>query len=262
MKFNELDKKMRIFETTSDQYVLPGIYIVARLDGRSFTHLTRDVHHFEAPFDARFRDPMVATTEHLMQCGFHVIYGYTQSDEISLLFHRDEDLFGRKLRKYVSLLAGEASAKFSLQLGSLASFDCRISQLPLVEYVCDYFQWRAEDAHRNSLNGHCYWMLRKQDHSAKEAMARLYRMSVAEKNELLFRGGINYNDLPLWQKRGTGLFWEIYPKERQNPLTGQSITAKRRRIKVELELPAKDHYADFILGMIRGFPSECDGPED
>jgi len=36
---------------------------------------------------------MVTTVEHLMQCGFRVIYGYTQSDEISLLFHRDETAF-------------------------------------------------------------------------------------------------------------------------------------------------------------------------
>ena len=38
---------------------------------------------------------------------------YTQSDEISLMFHRDETLFDRKLRKYNSVLAGEASVSFS-----------------------------------------------------------------------------------------------------------------------------------------------------
>ena len=42
---------------------------------------------------------MVATVQHLMGCGFAVLYGYTQSDEISLLLRRDESLFGRKLRK-------------------------------------------------------------------------------------------------------------------------------------------------------------------
>jgi tRNA(His) 5'-end guanylyltransferase len=33
--------------------VLPEIHIVARLDGRGFTRLTKEVHHFEAPFDAQ-----------------------------------------------------------------------------------------------------------------------------------------------------------------------------------------------------------------
>lgn len=30
---------------------------------------------------------VVSTAEHLMNCGFRVVYGYKQSDEISLLFH-------------------------------------------------------------------------------------------------------------------------------------------------------------------------------
>ena len=111
MKFDELDTKMRIFETAHDHCVLPGLFMVARLDGRNFTRLTRELCDFEAPFDVRFRDMMTATVEHLMQCGFRVVYGYTQSDEISLLFHREIDVFQRKLRKYNSVLAGEASAK-------------------------------------------------------------------------------------------------------------------------------------------------------
>lgn len=53
MKFDELDKKMRVFETAADYCVLPGIFMVARLDGRSFTRLTKEVCQFEAPFDER-----------------------------------------------------------------------------------------------------------------------------------------------------------------------------------------------------------------
>ena len=123
MKFSELDAAMRVYETAHDHSVLPGIFMVARIDGRSFTRLTKEVHDFEAPFDAQFRDHMIATTQHLLACGFKVIYGYTQSDEISLVLHRDEDSFDRKLRKLNSVLAGEASAKFSLLLGDLAAFD-------------------------------------------------------------------------------------------------------------------------------------------
>src|ERR1700736_5479120 len=98
-------------------------------------------------------------------CGFNVVYGYTESDEISLLFGLGENSFGRKLRKLISVLAGEASAKFSLLLGAVASFKSRISQLPSLELVVDYFRWRSEDAHRNALNAHCYWLQRKQGKS-------------------------------------------------------------------------------------------------
>ena len=60
MKFDELDSRMRTFEVAHDHCVLPGIYIVARLDGRSFTRLTKETHPFEKPFDRRFRELMVA----------------------------------------------------------------------------------------------------------------------------------------------------------------------------------------------------------
>ena len=130
MKFNELDKKMRIYETAHDYRVIPGIYIVARVDGRSFTKLTKEVHKFEAPYDLRFRDIMIETVKHLMKCGFKIIYGYTQSDEISLLFDSNDITFQRKERKLNSVLAGEASAKFSLLLSDIGVFDCRLCELP------------------------------------------------------------------------------------------------------------------------------------
>jgi tRNA(His) guanylyltransferase len=246
MKFDELDEKMRVFETAHDHRVMPGIYMVARLDGRNFTRLTKETRAFKAPFDEAFRDYMTATVEHLMDCGFRVIYGYTQSDEISLLFHRDENAFGRKERKYNSILAGEGSAKFSLLMKDMACFDSRICQLPNVELVKDYFSWRQEDAHRNALNGHCYWMLRSEGLSVNEATERLVGISVADKNELLFSRGINFNDLPAWQKRGTGLYWQMYDKEGHNPITGETVTTKRRRIHVDFELPLKDDYREFI----------------
>lgn len=250
MKFSELDKKMRVFETVHDQCVLPGVFMAARIDGRSFTRLTKEVHKFEAPFDVRMRDMMVETTKHLMECGFNVIYGYTQSDEISLLFHPEISAFDRKLRKFNSILAAEASAKFSLLLGDIGAFDCRISELPAVALVCDYFRWRNEDAHRNALGAHCYWFLRKQGRSVSEATAFSEGKSVAEKNEFLWQNGINFNDLPLWQKRGTGLYWEDYEKEGVDKKTGKGVTATCRRMKVDYELPMREEYSEFIRNLL------------
>lgn len=250
MKFDELDKKMRIFETTHDSVVLPEIYMVARIDGRSFTRLTREVHKFEAPFDEHFRDYMVATTKHLMNCGFNVIYAYTESDEISLLFDFEENAFSRKVRKYVSILAGEASAKFSLLLGSLAAFDCRICQLPNINLVCDYFRWRNEDAHRNALNSYCYWTLRKEGKTLTEATKAMEKISVQEKNELLFVRGINFNDVPSWQKRGVGLFWKTYQKQAKNLVTGEDTLATRRDVHIELDLPMRDEYSNFVRNLV------------
>ena len=250
MKFDELDDRMRIYETAHDLCILPDLYMVARLDGRSFTRLTKEVHQFDAPFDVRFRDMMLDTVEHLMTCGFNVTYGYTESDEISLLFARDERGFNRKLRKLNSILAGEASAKFSLLLGAMACFDCRISELPTAALVVDYFRWRNEDAHRNALNAHGYWCLRRDGKNVEEATSALVGMSVAQKNELLFQHGINFNDLPSWQKRGSGLCWEEYEKEAVNPMSGERVSASRRRICRNLDLPMKDAYGEFVQKLV------------
>ncbi|HEX4797536.1 MAG TPA: tRNA(His) guanylyltransferase Thg1 family protein [Humisphaera sp.] len=257
MKFDELDQSMRIFETAHDHRVLPGVFMVARVDGRGFTKLTKERHPFESPFDIRFRDMMLATAEHLMDCGFRVVYGYTQSDEISLLFHQDEQTFGRKTRKFNSVLAGEASARFSLLLGDIACFDCRICELPTESQVVDYFRWRNEDAHRNALNAHCYWMLRKSGRDVNEATNHLRGMSVSAKNELLYQNGVNFNELPNWQKRGMGLDWESYEKKSMNPQTQEQVTTMRRRIRRLLELPMKEAYSDFIRALVR-----CSGSPD
>lgn len=91
MKSDDLDKKMRVFETAADLCVLPGMFMVARLDGRSFTRLTKEVCQFEAPFDESFRDLIVSPTESLMTCGFRVLYVHTESDEISLFFRSGAD---------------------------------------------------------------------------------------------------------------------------------------------------------------------------
>lgn len=250
MKFDDLDSKMRVFETSQDRCVLPDMYIVARIDGRSFTKLTKETHNFEAPFDERFRDLMVETVKHLMNCGFNVTFGFTESDEISLLFDYNETAFSRKTRKLISILAGEASAKFSTLLGAVGAFDCRLSELPNKQLVEDYFRWRNEDAHRNALNAHCYWRLRKENFSQSEATAKIKSLSIAEKNELLFQYGVNFNELPNWQKRGIGVYWKDTKKEGFNPKTNQKVMVDRRELFTDFELPMRDEYNQFIREVI------------
>jgi tRNA(His) 5'-end guanylyltransferase len=246
MKFDDLDRKMRVYETVNDRCTLPGMYVVARLDGRSFTRLTKETHRFEAPFDERFRDMMLETVKHLMTCGFNVQYGYTESDEISLLLAHAEQSFGGKHRKLLSILAGEASAKFSLLLGDVGVFDCRLSEMPNCDRVVDYFRWRAEDAHRNCLNSHCYWQLRKDGKTVAQATKTLVGMSIADKNELLFSYGINFNNLPAWQKRGVGVYWQNTVKQGFNPVAQQTIETERRELYVNYELETGNQYSEFI----------------
>jgi tRNA(His) 5'-end guanylyltransferase len=75
---------------------------------------------------------------------------------------------------------------------------------------------------------------------------------VSEKNELLFQAGVNFNDLPAWQRRGTGVYWETYEREGYNPKLDQTVLATRRRLKVDRDLPIGDEYATFIHRLSNG----------
>lgn len=250
MKFDVLDKRMRAFEENLDQFVLPDVYIVVRLDGRGFTRLTKELLPLARPFDERFRDAMIRTVTRLMDCGFKVGYGYTQSDEISLLLDKSENAFGRKTRKLISILAGEASAEFTQAMGAPGVFDCRIIPLPTDDFVVDYFRWRAEDAHRNSLSAWCYWTLRKNGLSAADATRGVQGLSVADKNNLLFEHGINYNDLPAWQKRGVGFRYRMVASSSVNPVSREAVEKLRRKLSVEMVLPLGVEYESMLRHML------------
>lgn len=246
MQTDDLGALMRPFEQSNLGTVLPGLFMIVRLDGRSFSRGTHEVWRFQKPFDPKFRDLMIASTQHLFQTGFRVVFAYTQSDEISVLLHQDENTYGRSITKTLSVLAGEASAAFSIALGQAASFDARISQLPSQTLIVDYFRWRASDGLRNALNSYCYWTLRNLGIAARAADSQLLGLSVAQKNELLFQHGINFNDVPAWQKRGIGLYRTEVPVQGLNPLTGANVAALRRQIAVDLDLPVGDAWSQFL----------------
>lgn len=78
----------------------------------------------------------------------------------------------------------------------------------------------------------------------------IHDLSVANKNELLFQNGINFNDLPLWQKRGFGVYWEEYDHPGENPITGEKVIVRRKRLHRDLELPMKDEYSTFLRNLV------------
>lgn len=252
MKFDDLDRRMRSFERSIDQRIPEGLFLVARLDGRNFTRLTKetcpDLAH---PFDTRFNEAMVETVKRLMRCGFEAVYGYTESDEISLLFAYGASTFERKVRKYVSILAGEASAHFTKVFGETGVFDCRMVPLPDMDSVADYFRWRQEDSHRNSLNAYLYWTMRDAGKTAREADRMLLSISNDRKREILSEYGIDYEGTPAWQRWGVGVYNEKAERKGYNPVTGKEETGTCNVLKVDRELPLGDDYAALIERLVR-----------
>ena len=243
MDNDEFEAQMRALEYYHSLRVLPGAWIVLRVDGRSFTRFTAE--RFEKPFDGALHGYMVETARALLT-ELSGLYAYTESDEISVLFAPTLDLFDREVEKLVSISASLASATFTHLCQAVAQFDSRIWLGVGEATVVDYFRWRQEDAARGSLHSACYWALRRDGLGEREATAALHRQSVAAKNELLFQHGINYNTLPTWQRRGAGLYWETYEKTGYNPVRQQATVTQRRRVVLDEELPMKDAYADLI----------------
>ena len=105
-----------------------------------------------------------------------------------------ESWFNSEIQKIVSVIAGLASAKMSLFLGTEVSFDARVFVIPPFE-VCNYFIWRQRDWKRNSIQ-----MVARSQFSQKA----LHGLSCDKLQEKLWQEKkINWAKLKLRYKRGT-----------------------------------------------------------
>lgn len=252
---NDFEASMRRFEWLGQIKVPSESFIVLRLDGKGFSKFTKG--RFAKPFDTRMSELMVKSVSVLMK-EFGAVYGFTESDEMSLLLPPGFDLYDREVEKIVSISSSIVASNFAMELykaglagdAAFVGFDSRVWCSENPERVKDYFQWRAADAVRCGLNSWAYWTMLNNGINAAKATKTLEGQGTDFKNELLFQYGVNFNDVPNWQKRGVGIYWETYTKEARNKLTDEVVTAQRRRLKVDRDLPLKEEYSRFILDRI------------
>lgn len=189
--------------------LMPGLPIVARLDGKNFSKFTKSL---DKPFDQRFVEAMDNVCRDLFE-EFLPAVMYTQSDEITMAWlpiAANEDahmIFGGRVQKIVSLLAGRASSKFSLEMvarlpakaasGAVPSMDCRVWQLPTLDLAADCFLWREADAAKNSVS-----MLASAHFTTRE----LHGKSSRERKEMLLAKGVDWRNLEVRLKRGCYFF--------------------------------------------------------
>ena len=231
MKRDDLGNRMKTFyEQIPKTKLMRRCPVICRLDGRSFHTFTRG---FKRPFDDVLIKTMQETAKYLCENIQGCSLAYTQSDEISLLlidYHRFETSawFDYEIQKMCSISASMATMAFNkffianvssfickvhstrdekiiaenkeyinaLQ-GSIfngAMFDARVFNIPREE-VTNYFYWRQLEASRNSIQ-----MVGQANFSHKELQ---FKSCNDIQDMLMTQKNINWNDLPIYQKRGS-----------------------------------------------------------
>lgn len=202
---DDLGDRLKSYEfLETHRKLIPGIPVYARIDGRGFSKFTRDM---ERPFDTRMMAAMATALQYLMDKSGATV-GHTASDEISLAWcnpdHTSEFWFGGKFHKLTSVLASMTTIAFvegilnnfpdwQLYLHRFPHFDCRVFQVPNLQELANCMLWRQLDASKNSISqaAHHYY-----------SHAELQGKNSAQKQEMLFQKGINWNDYPPQFKRG------------------------------------------------------------
>lgn len=194
---DSLRDRMKQYEMAeAGRRAMPGLPVIARLDGRAFHTFTRGL---DRPFSRNMSEAMRLTMEALVE-EFHCQVGYTQSDEITLVW-REPCLFDGRFQKLHSVLAGYASATFAqvvpLLLPSKAQlvpcFDCRVFQVPTLGEALNCLIWRERDATKNAIQ------------MAAQAVCShkaLQGLNGSQQQEAMFQKGVNFNDYPARFRRG------------------------------------------------------------
>ena len=196
----EFGNRMKSYETK--EKILSGIPFIARIDGKSFSKWTK---RFKRPFDESLHNAFIEITKTLIY-ETSALIGYTQSDEITLVFGEANDYFGRKTQKLCSVLASIAAASMNKQNISeqLAFFDCRVFGVPTQSEATNAILWRELDCTKNAIQsaGH-----------ANFSHNQLHKLNCDQIQEKLWsEKQINFNDYCSEFKRGSFIQNQVYEK--------------------------------------------------
>ena len=217
------------YESTPKIHLMHRCPVAIRIDGRAFHTFTKG---FQKPFDEILMKSMQETMQYLCENIQGCVFGYTQSDEITLILVDYKNLtsaawFDYDIQKVCSIAASMATMafnnifskyvkKFDLALAyndngidteenrklweiytravdKGAMFDARCFNIPKEE-VANLIYWRQLDAMRNSVQA-----VGQANFSHKELQGK----SCANIKEMLKEKGVDWDSLPLEYQRGS-----------------------------------------------------------
>ena len=209
-KGRSLGSRMKGYEQVYNYKFIPRCPLIARIDGRSFSKLTKALK-FDKPYDVTFSSWINKTAIAIAKEVQGSVIGYTQSDEISILIRTDlapdgSTWFDNRLQKMCSVIGSIAAANFNKFLmqargieSPIASFDTRVFQVPDLNEALNNFIWRQQDCIRNSVIGTCYYELIKAGQGRKTSQKMMH--------------GLNQEKMKALLKEKTNLSWEDMAEE-------------------------------------------------
>ena len=273
-KSDSLGDRMKRYEYVTRNYLTRRIPAIIRIDGKAFHTFTRGM---KKPFDDIMMVTMQYTMKRLCENIQGCVFGYTQSDEITLVLTdyttiKTDAWFGYNVQKMTSIAASMATLYFNdkfyhevyervMSLPALvddgtyekseynylwrledkynkALFDARVFSIPKDE-VCNCLIWRQQDATRNSIEA-----VGQANFSHKE----LHGKSCNQIQDMLMtKKGINWNDYPIDCKRGACCYKIETEQEMSNPQNpDELITVMRRIWNIDREPPIFTQDRDYI----------------
>ena len=212
---DNLGTRMKEFyETIPKTRLMRRCPVAIRIDGKAFHTFTRG---FNKPFDEVLVNSMQRTMKYLCENIQGCVFGYTQSDEITLILLDYQTLdtdawFDYEVQKMCSIAASMATMAFNryfyefmpadaentgiyykaLEKGAM--FDARVFNIPKEE-VTNLVYWRQLDAARNSVQ-----MVGQANFSHSQLQGKSCNDI---QDMLMIQKEINWNDFPTYLKRGS-----------------------------------------------------------
>ena len=223
---SDLGIRMKTFyESAPKIHLMHRCPVAIRIDGRAFHTFTKG---FQKPFDEILMKSMQETMQYLCENIQGCVFGYTQSDEITLILVDYKNLtstawFDYEVQKVCSIAASMATMAFnrafannvgdyctytyecmdnthenyehilSLAVDKGAMFDARCFNIPKEE-AANLIYWRQLDAMRNSVQA-----VGQANFSYKELQGK----SCANIKEMLKEKDVDWDSLPLECQRGS-----------------------------------------------------------
>lgn len=271
MDTSDLAKRMKDYESISKTRLMKRCPVLCRIDGKAHHSFTRG---FQKPFDEIYMKTMQETTKYLCENLQGVVIGYTQSDEITLVFVDYNKLdtspyFDYEVQKLCSIIASMTTMIFNkLFAKHVENFmqNCVVEYETqglcgegTVEYeLCKTYQKamkkgamfdaRVFNLPKEEVTNCLYWRQLDATRNSIQMVGQAY-FSQKElhcktcndiQDMLVLQKNINWNNFPAYQKRGTCVIkkeFEQYEDVNDSKKDENNSEKKRAHWVIDTDIP-------------------------